>query len=828
MKILTKKLFREIWRNKFRSISIVLVIAISIALLSGLRAGQPVLFNTYELNQEYYNVADGIFSFSEPLGNTNVSTIVTNSSFLDEFSIDRVESRIYFFTEILFKGEMFPAAVIGVNFPNQLNQLVIEEKSSEIGDESTILDSNTSCLVETHFAGRAAKFLGQNVSLNDEISITFPEETTNFTIKGIAQDSYYSYIVDEVTNLPLFGNMAIIWINLQTAQNFLYEGQNMVNQLLFTVDERFNREMILTAADGITSYLASNGISPNTLKFVLFDETAEYKMFESDVGAVDKMGTIFGILGLIISIVIIFNTLSKMINAQRKNIGLFLSMGSKKSKILLHYSSITLILSSFGVIIGIPLAYGIAIGMTKLTTAMYGFHQIALTIPILEFVYGGVITITICFLTSIFSALSITSVTPKEAMSTAFTRIKTTGKSVAERMLGWIPLFKSIHMIVPLREVFLKKRKSLITILALITSMIFLVNSLAMVSNIFVVMTDNFEEYNAYDVQVVFETPVSINNIKNFMEESNPEVLDGVDTYEVFVGIYTKIIHNNELLSWTELVCFQENSSLRNFNVIEGEFENNADLDNETVLLGNSIAGKYDVKIGDEIEIGILGNYSVTVSGLVGELIDYAVMWTYESFQENNANHLFGIPDNWVNGVIFTINDEADLQAIHEEFGDRFNIAMWSESEKVRESVYGMMEAVLGIMILFLGIGILIGVIFSFQSMYMAFVDRHQDFLSFKAMGTKTKYLRNMIFWENAILSTISLILTIPIGYLTYVWSMDYIMGDSFYMPTTIPGYAWPIALLISLFSILLATLRLMRKIKKMNLADELRQSGSS
>ncbi|MBY9000666.1 MAG: ABC transporter permease [Candidatus Heimdallarchaeota archaeon] len=828
MKILTKKLFREIWRNKFRSISIVLVIAISITLLSGLRAGHPVLFNTYELNQEYYNVADGTFSFSEPIGNNNISSIKTNSSFLDDFSIDRIESRIYFMTEILFKGDKFPAAVIGVNFPNQLNQLVIEEKSSEIIDETTILDSNTSCLVETHFAGRAIKFLGQNVSLNDEISISFPGETTNFTIKGIAQDSYYSYIVDEVTNLPLFGNMAIIWINLQTAQNFLYEGQNLVNQLLYTVDERFDREMILTAADGISSYLTSNGISPNTLKFVLFDETAEYKMFEGDAGAVDKMGTIFGILGLIICIVIIYNTLSKMINAQRKNIGLFLSLGSKKRRILLHYSSITLILSSFGIIVGIPFAYGLAIGMAKLTTTMYGFHQIALTIPVLEFVYGGVATFTICFLCSIFSALPITSVTPREAMSAVFTRITTTGKSIAERTLGWIPLFKSIHMLVPLREVFLKKRKSLITILALITSMIFLVNSLAMVNNLFAVMSDNFEEYNTYDVQVVFETPASINNIVNFMEKSSSEVLEDVNHYEVFVGIYTKIIHNNELLSWTELVCYQENSSLRNFNVIKGEFEQNSDLNYESVLLGNTIAGKYDVKIGDEIDIGILGNYSVTVTGLVGEMIDYAVLWTYEAFQENNANLLFGIPDNWVNGVIFTVNDEADLQAIRAEFEDRFNLAMWTESEIVKESVLGMMEAILGILILFLILGILIGVLFSFQSMYMAFVDRHQDFLSFKAMGTKTKYLRNMIFWENAILSTISLILTIPFGYLTYVWSMDYIMGDSFYMPSTIPGYVWPIVLLISFFSLWLATYRLMRKIKKMNLADELRQSGSS
>ena len=171
------------------------------------------------------------------------------------------------------------------------------------------------------------------------------------------------------------------------------------------------------------------------------------------------------------------------------------------------------------------------------------------------------------------------------------------------------------------------------------------------------------------------------------MEESSSEDLEDINHYEVYVGIYTKIIHNNELLSWTELSCYQENSTLRNFNVIKGEFEKNSDLTNGSVLLGNTIAGKYDIEIGDEIEIGILGNYSVTVTGLVGELIDYAVLWTYESFQESNANHFFGIPDNWVNGIIFTFNDGADLQAIRAEFDDRFDIAMWTESEKVRESV---------------------------------------------------------------------------------------------------------------------------------------------
>ena len=50
MKILTKKIFREIWGSKFRSLSIILVVAITIMLLAGLRAAHPVFFNAYDLN----------------------------------------------------------------------------------------------------------------------------------------------------------------------------------------------------------------------------------------------------------------------------------------------------------------------------------------------------------------------------------------------------------------------------------------------------------------------------------------------------------------------------------------------------------------------------------------------------------------------------------------------------------------------------------------------------------------------------------------------------------------------------------------------------------
>ncbi len=826
MKILTKKIFRDIWDSKFRSLSIVIIIALTVMLLAGLRAGHPVLFNTYDLNLEYYNVADGTFTFSEPIDSDNVTLIRDDIGFMNQNNISNIEGRIKYLTEIEFQGEKFPAVILGIDFPNQVNQLVIEEKASDIVDVKDILQSNTSCLVDTHFAGG---FLGQDVALDDQIETRFPDIEVNFTVKGIAQDSYYSYMVDEISKMPLMGNLAVIWINTQIAQELRFEGNSVVNQVLFTVEERLNKDQTLHAADALSYFFGNQNISANSMKFVVFDETDEYNMFVGDAGAIDKAGTIFGIIGLIISIVIIFNTLNKMVYAQRKNIGIFLAMDSSKRKILFHYAGLTLILSITGIIIGIPLAYGLAIIMAQMVVGrIYGLHQIDLSVPTMEFVYAGIITFSVCIVCSILSAWTITTVTPREAMVASFSRIKKGSKTLAEKMFGWIPMFRSIHMIIPLREVFLKKKKSLITILALITSMIFLVNSLAMVYNIFDLMTANFEEYNTYDVQIILENPVHFGAINQFLKNDTIEVLNEINHYEIFIDIYTKIIHNGELLSWTELVCYQENSTLRSFNIIEGNLDSKSDLNNNTVLLGMAIAGKYDLEVNDEIEVGILGNYSVKIGGLVGEFIDYSVLWTYEALQESGANAYFGLPNNWVNGVQFTVTGEADVNKIRDEFEKQFNVAFWIESETARETVLSLMQAMLGIMIIVLGVGLLIGVLFSFQSMYVAFMDRHQDFLSFKAMGTRKRHIRRIVFWENAILSFFSLILTIPFGYLTYWWTIDYMLEDQFYMPKSIPWFAWPIVLILSLLALWLATMRLLRRIKKMNIADELRQTGAT
>ncbi|MHA1244975.1 MAG: ABC transporter permease [Candidatus Heimdallarchaeota archaeon] len=825
---MTKKIFRDMWQNKFRSFSIILMVAITVAMLSGLRAGYPLLLATYDLNRETYNVADGRFSFYQPIDQDNVSAIKADTALLEDAKIDRIEGRILIHTELIFSGEKFQAVVIGINYPNDVNQIVVETTSPDITDTNNVLDSNTSCLLEARFAGYNTKLFGQDIALDDYVTIDLGGSNFKFQVKGYAQDSDYLYVVDENTLMPLIGELAIVWIDLEALQNYLFTSSPLINQILFTVNERFDKDLILSAADDLTAFFESNNIDLSSLKFETYDETADYKMFDGDAGSIDKIGTIFGLIGMIVCSIIILNTLSKLINSQRKNIGLFFAMGSKRRKVLTHYILITLILAFFGILLGIPMGYSLAWGMGKMVTRIYNIHQFALVLPPTEFLIGAGVTLGVCLLVSLFSAWPITRVTPREAMTATFTRIKTKGKSVAEKLLGWIPLFKPIHMTVPLREIFLKKGKTLITIFALTTSMVFLVDSLAVEYNMYDLMLSNYTEYNTYDIQVNLETPEPITKILEVLNNVTNPHIEKIAHSEVFVDIYTKISHNDKFVSWAQLACYQENSTLRNFNVIKGTSTAKSDLTQKKVLLGNAIAGKYDIKLNDDINIGILGNYTVEVTGLVGELVDFSVFWTIEAFQQSNITDYFGIPKGYANGIAFTVEDNTNLSALRNEFDKSFNVNRWIDANTALKSTQTLLESFMGIMLLFLIIGIVIGVLFSFQSMYMAFVDRQGDFLAFKAMGTKTKYLRRMVFWESAILSFFGLIFTVPAGYLFYRWSINYMLEDRFYIPMSIPWFTWPIVFVLSLFTLWLATMRLMRRIKKIELHNELRQTGAT
>ncbi len=823
MNILNTKIFREIRINKGRSITIISVVAITFALLAGMRASGPMLYDSLDQNHIEKNVADGRMQFIQPILQSNITSIRNDNTFLDNSNIDRIEGRLVIRSEIIYKEEKFPAVIIGINYPNSVNELHVTGISNQIDSIENIFNDNSSCMIEARFAGG---LLGQDIQLGEKISIPFDNSATlNFSMNAIVQDSDILYVIDPNSGMSLMGQMAVIWVDLTTLQNIAFGGIPVINEILFTVDISMEKSMINKAADDLMVRYASNNIDITSTTFIIFDETEEIKFFEADAGSMDKIGTIFGIIGILICSVMIFNTLNRMVQSQNKNIGLFLAMGAEKKKIVIHYLKITMILAVIGVIIGIPLGYGMARAMAWMILKLFVFETYSNSFAYIEFLYAAIIILLVCLLFSTISAYPITKVTPRSAMSAVFHRIKVTGRSIAEKLFGWIPIFDKVHMNIPLREIFLRKKRTVFTILANATSMIILIISVAMILSMYSQILNNYDEYNTEDVRIVFEDEIPISNITNYITN---ELSTEITYHEVYLELPTKINHDGQLLTRTSLQCYQSNSTLRNFNLIEGDIIEKSDMDKNGIILGQAILGKYNLSLNDEIQIGILGNYTVSIDGIVAEFIDYSVLWTLESFYEANISSLFDIDPGYVNGLLIEVSEDTDMNLLRANIEGEFNVSSWAESEKSRAAVMNFLRLMMEMLILFIAVGMLIGVMFSFSTMYVAFMDREDDFLALKAMGAKNSVIRNIIFWETTLLSVLSLIITLPIGTIIYRVSIDYLLQDNFYISRSIPWVTWIFVFILSTISIWLATWKLTRKVKKMVLADELRSRNIS
>lgn len=820
MSIMDLKVLREIKTHKFRSFLIIISVALTLGMVIGMRGAYPMIMASYEEDLLQNNVADGRFTFtSVPIQESNITDIKNN--YRESFELDTIEGRIQIKTELTYNDEKFPAIVIGIEYPNKINQLTIEKKADNIDDDSDFLEDTTNCIVESKFAG---ELLGQDVQVDDDFQIELGNEILDSTVKAIGSDTDFLYVVDPDSQMTLMGQMAVVWIDLDTMQDALYQGAPLINQILFTMEDRLDKDKTIDASEDFIGYFKTHNIPVSSLQFTSFDETIDRNFFKADAGAIDEFGTIFGIIGLIICSVVIYGMLSRIVQSQRRNIGLFMSMGAKKKKIIFHYLKITILLSSIGAIIGMFLGYGFSIGLVRLVGELYPLQNYVFPIAVGEYFFGTLITLAVASAFSVLSILPILNVTPRDAMTAFFNRIKVTKETISEKIFGWLPMFRSIHMRVSLREVFLRKKKSIVSILAVSTSMIILIISLGMVVNMVGSLNDYYDKYNTADVEIQLDGFYSVSEIDSFMDNQSDE---DIPHYESYISLFTKFdTGDNE--SYLELLCYQENSSFRNFNIISGDVDSKKDITEDKIILGQSIAGKYDINVNDEITIGTLNDKNVKVAGLLGELIDTSAFWTIEAFQKNNvSNEYFGIPKGFVNGILLNFSDSIsnkERQAIQDEFKSHFNVAQWTDTEDAKRSILGLMESMMGVLVIFLAVGILIGVIFTFNTMYMGLLSRMNDFLAFKAMGTDPKYIRKMIFWEHVLLSVFSLIITIPIGYIFYAWSMDYLMGEQFYFPISIPWYTWPLVFLLSLFSIWLATRRIMKKIEKLVLADELRQ----
>lgn len=810
MDILNKKVYRELFRhNKARSFAIVLTLTLTVGFLFGLANSKDVFFDSYDLNMEKLNTPEARLQFKDLIDASNLTALESNQK-VQNSNIRKIEGRLYLpGSQVIYKGKTYDAIWIALNStknkPNDVDKLRIVQGNNYFENE------NDSLIIFQFATG----ILGHGANLEDSISIKYENtEFTPLTLTGIVQSNEYTYVVDQ-NNIARFGDLAIIYTSLDWAWKHLNSRTNVINQMLVDTNELSQ----LSAANAVTTLLPIlTDQNAEIYTSVYSWDTPDYKFFNADAGSVDKFSVVLGGFALIVGIILVYNTLTKLINSQRKHIGLLGAMGSNRRAIVFHYMSIGAILSLLGIIFGIIFSFVLTYLMALLMLGFYGFHWITITFNPSFFLLGTVITLLTILFFSLLACYPVLNITPREAMTSTFTRTGIKKQPLLEKVFKKIPGFKSISTSIPLRETFMNKKRSSLTIIAIGVSSIILIISGAFVIDMLYGLENNSTVYNQYDGRVILNNVVSLDdlnmNLTNYNEFDSYEPLFYVP---VFVN-NTNINDGNIKNTFIEAV--PQNSDLRHYHIASGRLP----LNNEEILIGYVIANDLNISINDQVNLFITDvnlNLEFTVVGIVGELIDVQ-FYTYIEF----INEAFNFPGVYADGFMFTLKgsySDNTFTEIQDSIYENFSVNYFENAHKTQEATRNLLEVIMELSSLFMVVGVFMVIAFTFNTIYIAYSDREMEYLALRAQGMKRRTLLKIIGLETTFFGIIGFLISIPIGYAASFWSFDYMLGGNWYIELIIPIEMWFFLCVMTILSVLFAAVLVSRRINKAKMPDMLR-----
>lgn len=752
LRLLVRKTLRDMLRSKLRSISIVLAIMLSVALGIGL------------VNATY----GAVRSFDERLDATNYMDLSINfdRSAIDVSEIDNLPSveqslpRNFIMTRAAYSGSTYKAHIISSAFDPEPPYASVNGIQLVKGKYFSTPDARE-CIIGNQFARE------RGVGLGDRISFFSDSDPVDLIIVGIAASPEYLYVIDEA-GWPQPSLLVPVFVSDQVAWDSFGLENGTYNQIVID----FEKDMDEEVTGAILEMLIAEGITVRSA--VPGSESPDYAFSRTDAEAMGQTGWAFGIIIMIVTGVVIYNSLTRLIHSQRTYIGVMMAMGGKKGYIVSHYTLFGSFLGLAGALPGILFGY-----LLSYVTVLAYADVIGLVDPVTDLnptypLIFAILGVAISTAAAALGAFRILRIGPREALYSSYRTVDFNKKPFMERFLQpFIGNRVLPRMIV--RDISRHRVRTLMTVCALSVSLVLVFASISMVVGFTRPLERNYEEYEMFDARVVLSEGVDRSSI---FEAINASELDLIyePALEEFVPLYT-----SDGMHFVRLQAYARDTKLRRYNVIEGS----QDLE-RGALMGSKLARDLSVGVGDEVILGLgRSNASLMIVGITGELMDDSIMMELE-----NVISLRGDGDRIDTFVVGGL-DDGDKPLFEEALRSGLNVTNIVYSSDVLHGMEAMMQGITAILYIFILFGVLAEVLFIGTTVTLGILDRQDDLVNLRAMGVRPMSIRRMLVLETAGLIMASFIIGFPLAYYATVWSFAYIARDIMYFVLEVPVFVY-------------------------------------
>lgn len=786
MGILNRKLVRDLWQARGQFISVLVVVIIGVMFYSGINAAFRNLSGASEKYYKEYRLGDLWASFYK--APESMEEKIKSLSFVKEAT-----------------GRIVEDAKISISEDNAVVRLVTlpDEKRDIVNDIMitsgryfSSADSNQ-CLVEESF------FNAHNLKIGDSISPIINGKEVKLKVVGSVKSPEYVYTIKDGSELvPDNRKFGIVYVKKSFGQAvFGFSGS--INDLSLLVNEGTD---IDKAKDDVKKILKEFGVT----EVIDRENQLSSKMLSEEMKGLKSTGGSFPVVFFIVAAVIIYITMSRMVENQRTQIGVLKAFGFSNFQVLLHYLSFSALIAILGSAIGS--VFGMLLGKAFTELENTYFH-----LPVADMkmypelvIPASMLTLLFCLLAGYNSCKRVFRILPSEAMRP---KAPLKGKKILIEKIAvlWGNLGYSWKIV--LRNVFRYKRRALLTSVGVIFASALTFISFGQMDSINYLIDQQYSNIQNYDIKVSFSKFLNmeeLNDIKNIphIAKLEPIVESGVEISNGWrkkdIG-FTALIDNPEIYKVTD------------------KDGNPVKLPDNGILIPDKLSRTLDAKPGDTVYVKSYlpgkDKKEIRVKGIIAQYIGSSVYSSMDSM-----NYLTG-EGRIANSAVIRLDSGSNEKQVIDKLKEMPAVSsVQAKSDSLNNLMKSMssMTSVVGVMIILAAV-LSIAVIYNIATINI--FERQRELATLKVLGFKESEVRSLIFNENYLISFFGILIGLPFGkwlgnamfsmYETDAYSFVFIAKSSAYF----------LAVILTLGFTVLANLILMKKIRTISMVEVLKSN---
>nr|WP_321460239.1 FtsX-like permease family protein [uncultured Cohaesibacter sp.] len=726
MSPLDRKLARDLWRIKGQAIAIAMVIATGVTLLV-MMAG---VINSLEETRRVYYERNRLGDLFAPVKRAPAH-IVRKLSALP--GVSAAEGRITGSALVSLPSLDLPLRASAISLPDhgepRLNAIHLTD-----GRRMDVRNSDEIILLNSF-----AK--AHDLKPGDTISATMNGAKRNLQIVGLAQSPEYLYSVAPGEMVSDDSRFGVIWMS-QTALAAAFDMQGAFNEIILSLGRSNHLQETLDQVDKILAPYGGLGA------YGLKDLTSN-RFVTEEIEGMRSSAKIVPPLFLAVAAFLLNIVISRMVEAEREQIGLIKSFGYTNWEVGLHYFKFVLVIAIGGAILG-------CIGGIALGRSMMPLYQTYYKFPILLFRLEPASFAT-AILTSVAAASAggllvlhkVFALTPAEAMRPPAPPDYSKSNRLGKRLNRFLD--QPSRMV--LRRITRQPGRMLGSLMGIACGMALSVSMISMLAGFDRTIDLTYSVTDRSDVTVTFTHALGPQSIHEL--DSIPGVIETEPERSVAV------VFRNGTRSYRGAI---------NALVPEPRLKRALDdksapipLPERGIILSRSLAAELDIEPGESLGIEVLEGQRPTliipVSGVAESLLGSPAYMRMQTL-----TRLLGEPGR-VSAVYLRI-DKNKASSIFKALKSRPYVAGVSMKSDARAAFQKMMDTGAGsmryIMLIIAGI-ITFGIVYN--AARIAFAERQRDLASLRVMGFTRPEVSFVLLGELAIITLAALPIGSILGY---------------------------------------------------------------